>query len=225
MSEWKMVLLEPAREISSQVGKFLIDLLLVIVILIIGWIIAKAVKSIVVKVLTTLKLDDLSAKIELSALLEKGGVTNTVSEIIGIISYWFVLLVTFMVAINAVGLTIAASLLQQVILYVPRVVSAIVVIIFGMFAATLLRNITEVAANNAGVGQSKLLSKIVAGIIMVFVLFIAQEQLGIGIRITQITLAIVLGSIGLGLALAFGLGCKDIVAKYVHDFLEKIKTK
>ena len=60
---------------------------------------------------------------------------------------------------------------------------------------------------------------------MVFAIFVALEQLNIGIRITQLTLSIALGSIGLGLALAFGLGCRDIAGKFVNDFVDKLKKK
>jgi hypothetical protein len=54
---------------------------------------------------------------------------------------------------------------------------------------------------------------------------VALEQLNIGIRITELTLAILLGSLGLGLALAFGLGCRDIAGKFVSDFVDKLKKK
>jgi small-conductance mechanosensitive channel len=130
-----------------------------------------------------------------------------------------------MVAINAIGLTIAAELLNKVVLYIPNVIAAIFILILGMFVATLLRNIVQTAANNAGLSQSKLLSKIVELIIVVFVTIVALEQLNIGIRITELTLSIILGCIGLGIALAFGLGCKDIAGRYVSDLIEKLKTK
>jgi small-conductance mechanosensitive channel len=130
-----------------------------------------------------------------------------------------------MVAINAVGLTIAAELLNTVVLYIPHVVAAIFILILGMFVATVLRNVVLTAANNAGIGQSKLLAKIVEVIIGVFAVFMALEQLGIGIVITQLTLAVILGSVGLGLALAFGLGCREIAGKFVNDLVDKVKRK
>jgi hypothetical protein len=60
-------------------------------------------------------------------------------------------------------------------------------------------------------------------VIMVFAVAIALEQLQIGGRIIDLTISIILGSFGLGFALAFGLGCKDIVGKAVADFLSKLK--
>jgi hypothetical protein len=195
----------------------------VILILIFGWIIALIIKGLVTKGLRAVKLDMLSDRIELDALLEKGGITLSLSELIGVICYWLVMLVTFMVAINAVGLTIAADLLNKIVLYIPNVIAAIFILIVGMFVATLLKNIVTTAANNAGLAQGKLLSKLVEIIVIVFAVLVALEQLNIGLRITELTVSIILGTIGLGCALAFGLGCKDLAAKAVAEFLDKLK--
>ncbi len=225
MSSWQVVLLEPARTVLAQIGQFLVNILLVIVILIIGWVISKIIRSIVLKALRLIKVDDLSDRIELDALLEKGGITYSLSELLSGICYWLAMLVTFLVAINTVCLTVAADLLNKILLYIPNVIAAIFILILGMFAATLLKNLVQTAANNAGLSQSKLLSKTVEVIIAAFVVFVALEQLGIGIRITELTLSIVLGSVGLGLALAFGLGCKDIAGKYIDDVIDKLKKR
>jgi hypothetical protein len=211
--------------VLTQIGQFLVSILLVLIILIIGWLISKLIKAIVTKGLRALKLDQLSDSIELDKLLEKGGISYSLSELIGVICYWLALLVTFMVAINAIGLTVAADLLKQVVAYIPNVIAAVFILILGMFVATLLRNIVQTAANNAGLSQSKLLSKIVEVIVVVFAVFVALEQLNIGIRITEMTVSIILGSIGLGLALAFGLGCKDAAARFVNELIDKLKTK
>jgi len=225
MSSWEMVLLEPARSVLAQISQFVLNALLVIVILIIGWLISKVIKAVVTKALKAVKLDTLSDKIELDKLLGKGGITYSLSDLVGIICYWLSLLVTFMVAINAIGLTIAAELLNKVVLYIPNVIAALFILVLGMFAATLMRNVVRTAANNAGLSQSKLLAQVVETIVIIFAIFVGLEQLQIGIRITELTISIILGAIGLGLALAFGLGCKDIAGKFVAELVEKFKKK
>ncbi|MCX5706329.1 MAG: hypothetical protein NTW13_01440 [Candidatus Omnitrophica bacterium] len=225
MSSWQIVLLEPARTVLSQIGQFVVNALLVIIILIIGWVISKTIKAIIIRALRAIKLDEISDRIELEALLEKGGISYSLSELIGVVCYWLALLVTFMVAINAIGLTIAAELLNKVVLYIPNVIAALFILVLGMFIATILKNIVLTAANNTGLSHSKLLGKVVEVIVVTFAIFVALEQLQIGIRITELTLGIALGTIGLGLALAFGLGCKDIAGKAVNEFVEKLKKK
>lgn len=225
MSSWQIVLLEPARTVLTQISQFMVNVLLVVIILLIGWLLSKVLRSIVSKTLKTAKINELSSRIELDKLLSKGGITTSLSDLIGGICYWLGILITFMVAVNSVGLTIAADLLNKVVLYIPNVIAALFILILGMFVSTLLKNIVQTAANNAGLGHGKLLGQIVEGIIIAFAIFVGLEQLKIGIQITQVTISIVLGSIGLGLALAFGLGCKDIAGKYVADLTEKFKKK
>ncbi len=225
MSSWQVVLLEPARSVLTQISQFMVNVLLVIVILIIGWLLSKLLRAVVIKALEIIKLDALSSRIELDKILEKGGIAFSLSELIGAICYWFGLLITFMVAINAIGLTIAAELLNKVVLYIPNVVAGIFILIIGMFAATALKNIVKTAANNAGLSQGKMLGQLVEVVVMIFAIFIALEQLNIGMRVTELTVGIILGSLGLALALSFGLGCKEIAGKFVAELVEKLKKK
>ena len=225
MEELRLVLLEPAKIILSQISQFLMTVLLVLIILIIGWIISGVIKSLVTKSLKTIKLDGLAERIELDTLLTKGGMTYTVSELIGVIFYWIGILVTFVVAMNAIGLPVAAELLNKVILYVPNIIVAIFILILGMFLATMLKNIVQTAAANTGVSQSPLLAKIVETVVIVFVVMIALDQLGINTKVIEDNLKIIIAALGLGLALAFGLGCKDLAGKYVAELLEKVKSK
>lgn len=225
MSSWQDVLLEPAKLVLAQIGQFLVNVLLVVIILIIGWVIAKIIKTLVTKLLRAVKLDQLSDRIDLDNVLAKGGISYSLSELIGVICYWLALLITFVVAINAIGLTIAADLLNRIVLYVPNIIAAVFILILGMFVATLLSNIIKTAANNAGLSQAKLLGKISEVVVLVFAIAISLEQLGIAAKIIELVISIILASIGLSVALAFGLGCRDIAAKFISDLIDSIKPK
>lgn len=225
MDSWHMVLLEPARLILADIGQFLVSILLVLVILGFGWTISKLIiRPMIVKVLKAIKIIDIiSDKLGIDRILAKGGIRKSLPEIFGELGYWLALLITFVVAVNAIGLTLAADLLKNIILYIPNVVLAIFILIVGIFVATLLKNIVQTAANNTGVAQANLLAKIAELVVIIFTIFVTIEQLNIGIRISEITLSIILGSIGLALALAFGLGCRDVAAQFVEDLIKKMK--
>ena len=225
MADWQLVLLEPAKTVVAQVSNFLINVLLVLIILLIGWMLSNLIKTLVTKLLKTVRLDDLAEKVELNQLLAKGGITATLSELIGVIFYWLALLVTSVVAINAIGLTIAADLLNKVILYIPNIVAAIFILILSMFVATVLKNIVLTAATNAGLSQAKLLSRAVELIVIIFAVMIALDQLNINAKILEDAIRIVLAATGLALALSFGLGCKEIAGKATAEFIEKLKKK
>jgi hypothetical protein len=223
MSNWQAVLLEPAKAVLAQVGQFLINVLLVVIILLIGWIISKIIKTLVTKVLRTVKLDELSDRVELDKVLEKGGIAYSLSELVGVIFYWVSILVTFVVAVNAVGLAVAADLLNRIVLYVPNIIASIFILVLGMFVATLLSNIVKTAANNAGLSQSKFLGKVVEVVVILFAVAMTLEQLGIKADIIQLTISIVLATLGLAIALAFGLGCRDIAARFMSELIDKMK--
>jgi hypothetical protein len=225
MSSWQVILLEPARTVLAQIGQFLVNVLLVIIILIIGWLISKLIKAVVTRVLRAVRVDTLSERIELDSILAKGGITYSLSELIGVICYWLSILVTFVVAVNAIGLTIAADLLNKIILYVPNIIAAIFILILGMFVATILRNIVRTTAVNAGITQVNLLSKVIEVVVIIFTIAIALEQLNIGAKIIELTISILLGSIGLAVALAFGLGCKEAAGRSISELIEKLKKK
>lgn len=224
MGMWQSwVLLEPAKAVFAQIVQFLINVLLVLCILLIGWLISKLIKTIVTRGLRAIKLDELSDRIELDSLLAKGGIKYSLSELIGVICYWLALLIALVMAINSIGLTVAAELLQKIVLFVPNIIAAIFILILGLFVATLLRNIVRTAATNAGLSQVNLLSKLVEILVLVFAVVTALKQLMIDVRVIELAISIVLASAGLALALAFGLGCKDIAAKFLNDFIDKIK--
>jgi hypothetical protein len=219
------VLMEPAKIVIVQLNQFVINILLVLVILIIGWIISKGVKVLVTKILKSVKLDDLSSRIELKSLLAKGGIAYSLSELIGVIFYWLGLLVTFVVAVNAIGLTIAAELLNKVVLYIPNIIAGVFILVLGMFVATMLKNIVKTAATNAGLSQSNFLAKVAEVVVVVFAVMIALDQLNIGADIIKLMITVVLGSLGLAFGLAFGFGCQDAAKKTLNDLVEKLRAK
>ncbi|MCM8770782.1 MAG: hypothetical protein NC936_02810 [Candidatus Omnitrophica bacterium] len=222
----KSTLIEPVRTLLGQIGNFVANLLLFIFILVVGWLIARAIKWLIIRVLKAIPLDKWADDAKITDVIQKGGITYTLSELIGVACYWIVILVTLVFAVNAIGLSTAADLLNKVILYIPNVIAAVFILILGLFAATLLSNLVQTVAANAGITQAKLLGKISEVITIVFAIIIALEQLQItGILILERIILIILASLGLAVALAFGLGCKEIAEKYIRDLLEKVKSK
>ncbi|MFH1678051.1 MAG: hypothetical protein ABH914_00320, partial [Candidatus Omnitrophota bacterium] len=147
------------------------------------------------------------------------------SELLGKVCYWLLILITMVMAVNAVGLSSAADLLNRIILYIPNIIAAIFILLLGAFLARVLSNVVQAASANAGISQSKLLAKIVEIVVIVFTLAVVLEQLNIGKTTIAMAVNILLASLGLGFALAIGLGCKDIVGKAVAEWIEKIKSK
>jgi hypothetical protein len=225
MSAWDAVIIEPTKIMLSQVGGFITKLVAIIVILVIGWLIARLIQNIIVRALKAVQLDGASERINIDKVLAKGGIKYTLSELIGVLCYWILMLIVFAVAMNAANLTTVSDLLNRIVLYTPNVIVSIFILILGMFVANFLAAVVQTATTNAGIEQSRLLGKVVQSVVVVFAVLFALEQLRIAPQTINLVISIILASLGLGLALAFGLGCKDMVGRAVADFIEKFKRK
>lgn len=223
--DWNNVVMEPVREMLARVAGFLPTLIGVLVILIVGWIIAGILKTLVVKVLKLIQLDTASEKSGLGDVLRRGGIRYTLSELIGVLIYWLIMLLVFMTALNALGMTVAASLLDKVILYIPNVIAAIFILALGIFFSSMIGTVVRTASSNAGIPQAKFLGQLTQTVIMIFAVVITLEQLNIASSILNLAINIILASLGLAVAIAVGLGSKDIAGKLMQDLVTKIRGK
>lgn len=224
MNDWlTFVVVDPVKAMLIKIWSYIPSLAGAILILVVGWLIAKLVEAIVVRVLKAIKLDAASDKAGISNVLAHGDIKVTVSELFGAIIYWLVILVVLATALNTLNLTIAANLLSRLVEYVPNIIAAVFVLVLGSFLASFVATIVRTAASNAGIARAKLLGQISHMLLVIFAVIIAIEQLNIATALIALAVNVILASIGIGIALAFGLGCKDIAGKLVQDMINSMK--
>lgn len=222
----KEIVITPAKALLVQAGNFVSSLCAIILILLVGWIIARIIKNVVVRLLDVLQLDSFVEKVGVDKILAKGGIKYSISELVGVLSYWIIMLIALVIAISAVNLNgQAASLLNTIVLYIPRVISAIFILVVGIFFASFVNAAVQTAAANIGVEQAGLLARLSQFIIIIFTIDIALKQLMIDIGAIENAVLILLSSLGLAFALAFGLGCKDIAGRLTQEFLDKLRSR
>ena len=139
--------------------------------------------------------------------------------------YWLLMLVVFLMAVNALQLTVAAQLLNQVILYVPNVIASVFILVLGIFFASIIANTVRTTAANAGIQQARSLGQFTQVIVVVFTIMESLNQLKIDTMILQLVIKATLASIALGVGLAIGLGCKDMAGKYVGQLIDSFRSK
>ena len=224
MSEWlTFVVVDPVKALSVKILGYIPAIAGAIVILVVGWLLAKLIETVTIRVLKAIKLDIASDKAGISNVLAQGEIKMTLSELIGAVIYWLVTLVAIATALGTLNLTIAAELISRLVEYVPNILGAIFILVVGTFLANFVATIVRTAASNAGIATAKLLSKVTQTLLIVFAIIIAIEQLKIASALIVLAVNVILISIGLGIALAFGLGCKEIARKAVEEFLEGLK--
>jgi hypothetical protein len=222
---WQMTVVEPIEGLFQRLIEFLPMLISVILILVVGWMLATLVQKVITRFLKLARLDTVSEKIGIANILTKGDINYTLSEIIGVLIYWLMILVVVLTAVNALHLDVAALLLNQVILYVPNVIAAVFILVLGIFFASVIANTVRTAAANAGLTQARSLGQFCQVIIVVFAIVEALKQLRIDTSIIEMVVMAVLFALALGSGLAIGLGCKDLAAKHVNQLVDSFKPK
>ncbi len=206
------VLLEPAKAFLIQIGNFMPRLGIAIVILIIGWLLAKAIRFAAERALRAINLPVLTERAGIDAFLRNGGITTDAVGIFSALAYWLVIFVGLLVAFNSLGLDYATDLLRQVVLFLPKVFVALLVIAFGAYFARFIGDAVRSYMTNIGISDADLLARVAQYAIVVFVILIAIDQLNIGGALVQTTFLILLSGVVLALALAFGIGGRDWAA-------------
>ena len=219
----KVALIDPIQAMFVKIWGYVPSIVGAVLILVIGCFIAKLIETMVARVLKMVKLDLASEKAGIEKILAQGDVKMTLSGIIAAIIYWCVILIVIATALSALNLNVAAELITRLAEYVPSILAAVFILVLGSFLANFVGTLVRASASNAGVNAAKLLGKIAQVILMVFAVIIAIEQLKIATALIILSANIVLMAVGLGLAISFGLGCKDIAGKFVQEVINNLK--
>ena len=223
MDELREAVLGPVELMASKIAGFVPKMISVLIILVVGWFLASMVQKLVVRFLKLARLDSASERSGIANVLLKGDINQTLSEIMGLICYWTMMLVVILAAVNALELTVAASLLNSVILYIPHVIAALFILVLGIFFATVLATTVRTAAANYGMDQAKALGKITQVIIIVFTVVQALRQLQMDVTVFNLIIQASVAALALGTGLAIGLGCKDLAGKSIEQLVESFK--
>lgn len=176
MSQYQIdMLLEPIRVFLRQVADLLPRLLLALVILIVGWLVAKAVRFAIVKGLRAVNFHVVTERAGLDGFLRDGGIESDTTEILGVLVYWLVILGALVVGFNTLGLAYVTDLLGRIILFVPKVMVALLILAFGAYFARFIGNAITAYCRNVHIQDADLLGKLAQYAIVTFVVLIALD--------------------------------------------------
>lgn len=220
MQEFNVVL-EPLRAFLVQVASYLPRVAVALVILVAGWLFAKGVRFGVVKALRALNFHVLTERAGIDAFLQQSGTQKDTTDVFGSLVYWLVIIGTLIVSFNGLGLTQVTDVLSRALLFLPKVLVALLVIVFGAYFARFIGAAVMTYSRNIGISDAELLGKIAQAAIVVFIVLIAIDQLDIGGDLVQRTFLILLGGVVLALALAFGIGGRDWAAAILERWFPR----
>jgi hypothetical protein len=152
----------------------------------------------------------------IDSFLRDGGVEADTTEILALLFYWLVILAALVIGFNLLGLTYITDLLGRVVLFVPRVMVALLILAFGAYFARAVGSAVTTYCRNVQMQDSELLGRIAQYAIVTFVVLIALDQVNVGGDIVRQSFLILLAGVVFALALAFGIGGKDWAAEMLE---------
>jgi hypothetical protein len=215
------ILLEPVRGVLLQFGAFLPRLILALFILLVGWMLAKAIRLLVVKALRAINFYVLTERAGIDRFLSQGGIRMDTIGILGTLIYWLVVLASIMVAFNSLGLTNVTELVGRVTLFIPKVIVAVLILALGAYFARFIENTILAYSRNIGLEDAEFLGRFARYAVLVFVVMIALEQVDVASELVRQSFLIILAGVVFALALAFGLGAQHRVAELMEKWWPK----
>lgn len=210
------VMLEPLRAFLVQVGAFLPRLAIALLVVVAGLLLAKAARFALQKALRAVNVHVLTQRAGLDDLLQQGGTRLDTVGVIGLLAWWVIVLAALIVAFNGLGLTQVTELLSRALLFVPKLVLALLILTLGAYFARFLSTAIASHCRAAGVRDGELLARLARWAVLAFVVMLALDQVEVGGSLIHDAFLLVLGGVMLAVAIAFGLGGRRWAAAHLE---------
>ncbi len=207
------------EDMWQELLKFMPKLIAVIAVLIIGWLLIKIVSFLVKKALKFSKIDILAEKLQEIDIFKNVSIKPTI--IVVKVVKWILLLLMLIIISDILGLQMLTDGIASFIGYLPRLFSAIAILMIGIYIANIIKNAIQSLFKSLDLGGSNVIGSIVFFAIVVIVAITALNQAGIDTEMITSNLTLILGSLLLAFTIAFGLGSKEIVQRLLFGFYSR----
>ena len=211
------------EDMWQELLKFMPKLIAVIAVLIIGWLLIKIVTFLIKKALKFSKIDVLADKLQEIDIFKNISIEPTI--IIVKVVKWILLLLMLIIISDILGLQMLTDGIASFIGYLPRLFSAIAILMIGIYIANIIKNAIQSLFKSLDLGGSNVIGSIVFFAIVVIVAITALNQAGIDTEMITNNLTLILGSLLLAFTIAFGLGSKEIVQRLLFGFYSRKNLK
>lgn len=218
---------ETINDLGSQAAEWGPRILLALAILVVGWLVARGLRSLTGKVFGTwaqkiaVKISRIFGSGEVDARLQKSSTRSSVSRALQALVFWVVFLIFATIATETLGLDIVSLWLSRLVGYLPRFLGALLVILLGILIGSPVRTAVTAASGTAGFAYPEVLGQMARLGILVVSVVVAFDQIGLDVAFLIVMIAVISGAMLGGAALAFGLGARASVGNilashYLH---------
>lgn len=213
LNDWGSAFSDAFAQMIERMGQFLPSLLGAFLLLLIGWIVARILRTLAVR--AAIVVDRMLARLTSGGSVERAKLPQSSVRILGSIVFWVVLLFFITAATQVLGLSAFTAWLAGVVNYVPTLVAGALIIAAGFLLSRLARDLVVATTAIAGVRQRELLGRTLQAIILVTALLVGADQIGIKVTFLVIIAAAAGGTVAASVALALSLGARTYVANLI----------
>lgn len=201
------------QSMLTQVIEFLPRIAIALLILILGWFLARLFRSLIVRSIN--RLDIFWQRFIVRRGLEQLQPRQPPARIVGELVFWLLILVFVTLATEVLGLGIVGAWIKEIVKFLPSATAGIVIVLVGFVLSSLARDLVGSAATSAGLSRGDLLARAVQAVILFTAIVIGVGQVGIDVEFLTMLVSILLTTMLGGLALAFGLGARNHVSNII----------
>lgn len=223
---WTDAVVGSLADLWVQFISFLPSLLAALIVFFVGWAISVAIGRLVEKALVILRVNQAFESLKgLKDAAARANLKLNVPRLVGEIAKWFLLIVTLLATTDILGLQEVSNFLSSVLLYIPNVVVAALILVIAVLLANFVYRTVLASVAAAGFTSGGAVAAVSKWAIIVFALFAALLQLKVATQLIQTFLTAFFAMVALAGGLSFGLGGKDMAAKWLKKFEEDLMGK
>jgi hypothetical protein len=211
LAAWREILVNAFSELGANVAGFLPNLVGALLMLALGWALARALEAVSNRGLRTVGLDRISTRLRIAEVLERSEMRLSLSQIIARLLFWLVFLVFVLSGVEALGLSAVTATIDRLITFIPNVIAAGLIAIAGLLLARFVAGIVSSAAAASGLPSAPRLGFLAQLLSGGLVLVVALEQLGIETSVLVLPFTVAIGAAGFAVGLAFALGARPVI--------------
>ncbi|MCY4532903.1 MAG: mechanosensitive ion channel [Gammaproteobacteria bacterium] len=208
----------------SEVAAFAPNFVGALVILAVGYVVARILSAVVRRLLSAIGFDHLAEKTGVADQLTRMNVNRPASGIFAAVVFWILMLAFLLSASESLGLERLSETIDSLVRYLPRVLGAILILSIGLFVATFTRDTVRAGMTNIGSEHAHAIGQAAYVLLAVIAIALAVGQLELETVLLTVAVTVVLTAAGVAIALAFGLGSREVAANvlagaYLRDSL------
>ena len=214
-------LLEAFQTFGEKIADAIPRIIMVIVLLVAGYLVAKIIATFLEKGLKAIKFDDLAVKMKLDEPMKVVGIKGGLSTFLSKVVFWLIMLVIIVSASENLGIAIIADQINKIIEFIPKLISAVLILLTGYFVAVKIKEVINNMTESLGGSAGRVIASVVYYFIMIMVVITAIDQTGIKTSLISNNILLVVGVILIGGAVAYGYAAREIMRNMLSSFYSK----